>query len=178
MKQTLLLIISIFIVTYCSGQIYPAQCDSFKTEIEQAANAKNVLIKKEFIDLDKIKRVNFRFIKVYNYETKTTTKGLYIETKSGRYKKTHYLDSAEIVAFYKNLISLDSNIRKPNFETVFVIYSKDNFKIDVKCDDWTGESRKYIFLNKKKNKRKGKRLNENKFKQLIAVFANAKALLQ
>lgn len=179
MKQTLFLIISVFIITSCSGQIYPAQCDSFKTEIEQAANAKNVLIKKEFVDLDKIKRVNFRFIKVYNYETKATTKGLYIETKSGLYKKTHYLDSAEILRTLNYLIAMDTT--KYNFnsseDVKYNIRSKDNFNIVMKytLDDWVW---KYsIFLNKKKIKRRGIRLNQKQFKLLIGVFANANGLM-
>lgn len=178
MKQTLLLI-SIFTVTFCSGQIYPAQNDSFKTQIEKAINAKNVLIKKEFIDLDRIKRVDFRFIKVYNFETKVTIKGLYISPKSRRYKKMHYMDSAEIVAFLNYLLVMDTmNYNYFSYsEFKYNISSKDNFHIVTKyaVDDWKW---KYsMFLNKKKIKRKGRKLNEEEFKQLIGVFANAKALL-
>ncbi len=179
MKQIVILIF-IFTSTSSFSQIYPAQTDSFKTKIEQAINAKNVLIKKEFIDLDRIKRVDFRFIRAYNFETKVTTKGLYISPKSRRYKKTHYLDSSEIVRMFNYLLVMDT--MKFNYfsysEFKYNICSIDNFNVTMKyaVSDWVW---KYsIFINKKKIKRKGRKLNENEFKQLIEIFGKAMTLLQ
>jgi hypothetical protein len=179
MKQIVILLF-ILTSTFSFGQIYPVQNDSFKTKIEQAVNAKNVLIKKEFTGLNRIKKVDFKFLKVYNFETQVTTKGLYISPKSRRYKKTHYLDSSEIVRMFNYLLFMDT--MKFNYfsynEFKYNICSIDNFNVTMNYAviDWVW---KYsIFINKKKIKRKGRKLNKNEFKQLIEIFGKAKTLLQ
>lgn len=178
MKQTLFLL-SLLSTLLSFGQNPIVQIDSFKTKIEQELNAKNVLIKKEYIELERIKKVDFKFIRVYNFETKDTTKGLYVSTKSRCQKNTHYIDSAEIVRILNYLLAMDTTNYNYNLnnELIYNIRSKDNFNIVMSYDtnDWVW---KYsMFLNKHKFKKKGRRLKEKQFKLLIGVFANANGLM-
>jgi len=175
MKQTFL-ILSLFSTLFSFSQNGITQNDSFKTKIEQAVNYKNALIKSEYVDLDRIKKVNFRYIKVYNYETKETLKGLYISHKSGKYKKTHYLDSVEIMSFYKNLKQVDDSLGVILKETEFIIISKDYFKVSVKIDDWTMGRQRYFYINKER--KRSIKLSERKYEKLIEVFGKANQLLQ
>lgn len=179
MKQFL---ISLFFVPLISfSQTTEKKNDQTKSKLEVFSLKTGSLIKKEFIDIGEVKKVEIKNLIITDLLTKTEVKGIKMETsvyKSyGSTTKSCFLDADEIDGFIKSgkLLLQELATSKTDNYTEYQFTSRDGFqsgayisdkkewKYFLKLDEYDSDS--YVWLSK------------DDFEKMMNAIESAKAKL-
>lgn len=138
-----------FSITYSQKNIKEDIPDtSSNTQIEKLLRETSIIKKVEFIEIEKVKVLQFQIILVTNLKSGFKTKGLYLSNQSGtnfwtgvsKGERHAYLDESEIDELISFLESSDSKWKndKPIYQTQYVFETLDNLRIMF----WTKKSSK------------------------------------
>jgi hypothetical protein len=182
MKRYLFCIVIIIIShkSYCQ-ESKNVQESHEKSKVETFSLKTGSLIKKEFIEVGTIKKVEIKSLKITDMLAKTSISGIKLETdiyKSyGNTTKSCFLDSDEIDGFIKSgklLIEALATGNTTNY-TEFQFTSRDGFQAGAFSNDkgnWSFflklekfDSDSYVFLNKEE------------FEKILSTVEDAKAKL-
>lgn len=109
------------------------------TQIEKLLRETSIIKKVEFIEVEKVKVLQFQIIVITNLKTNSKTKGLYLSNQSGtsfwtgvsKGERHAYLDESEIDELISFLESSDGKWKndKPNYQTQYVFETLDNLRV-------------------------------------------------
>jgi len=109
------------------------------TQIERLLRETSIIKKVEFVEVDKVKVLQFQIIIITNLKTNQKTKGLYLSNQSGtsfwtgvvKGERHAYLDENEIDDLISFLENSDGKWKndKPIFQTQYVFETLDNLRV-------------------------------------------------
>jgi len=151
MKQILLIFICLVLALFSFSQknesVEVADTSS-NTIIEKLLRETSITKKVEFVEVEKVKVLQFQIIIVTNLKTDNKVKGLYLSNQSGingwtgvvKNDRHAYLDEKEINELISFLENCDSKwkLEKPVYQTQYVFETLDNLKITF----WTKKNSK------------------------------------
>jgi hypothetical protein len=167
MSKLLLLNFLLLISVISFGQKKEKEEDAIDTTsntvIERLLRQTSITKKIEFVEVEKVKVLQFQIILITNLKTGTKVKGLYLSNKSGtniwtgviKGERHAYLDENEIADMISFLENCDSKwkIEKPLYQTQYEFETLDNLKISFwtkkNSNSWvyTVKFSSYIFDN-------------------------------
>jgi hypothetical protein len=103
------------------------------TLIEKLLNQKTYVTKTQYVDVEKVRVLNFQIIIVENLTLRSKLKGLYLSNSYGNKNRYAYLDEQEIdqlIDFIKNA-DQDWKKQKAVFETKYSFETIDNLRVSL-----------------------------------------------
>ena len=112
---------------------------SSNTKIEKLLRETSIIKKVEFVEVEKVKVLEFQIIIITNLKTNLKTKGLYLSNQSGtnywsgvvKGERHAYLDESEIDELILFLENSDGKWKndKPVYQTQYVFETLDNLRV-------------------------------------------------
>ncbi len=105
--STIVLFLAFYSVSFCQAKKVD---DGAKSKTELFTEKSGSMIKKEFIDLEKIGPVKFQILKLTDVLTNVTTSGLRLEGPGRSSSKTAFLDADEVDGLIKSIAYINASV--------------------------------------------------------------------